>query len=385
MTGPSAEVRASVAARLRVTHADALALAVWLASRSLALVVSLVAARARGDGSRFLVLWDRWDVGLFTKIARFGYFQTGRAYPDCCTEAFFPGQPLAVRAAHAFVGNWVAAGMLVALVGGAVASVALSRLAIDMTGDPRSGPRAVALLVLSPYAVFLAAGYSEALFLGCAVLAWLAARRGLWAWAGLCAGAAAGVRVTGLFLAVGLAVEWVVSRRRAGQSPVAPAAGWLLVPWGVLAGYAVYLRRHTGDWLAWSHAEARGWDRRFAWPWDALHHTISAATAPGQTWEFSLSWWADVVATVVGIVLTVVLCRRREWGLAAFTGLAVIALATSTYYLSVARSLLLAFPLWVVLAGATLRHRALLPAYVVVCAPLSCWLVVLFTSGRWVN
>jgi hypothetical protein len=61
----------------------------------------------------------------------------------------------------------------------------------------------VLYLVLSPYAVFLFAGYSEALFLACALWGWLCARREQWVPAALLVAAAASVRVSGLFLACG--------------------------------------------------------------------------------------------------------------------------------------------------------------------------------------
>src|SRR5260370_26116805 len=71
----------------------------------------------------------------------------------------------------------IAAGFVVSLVATAVALVTLWRLTADTLGDAAGG-RAVLYLVLTPYAVFLAAVYSESLFLAFAIPAWLAATRG---------------------------------------------------------------------------------------------------------------------------------------------------------------------------------------------------------------
>ena len=78
----------------------------------------------------------------------------------------------------------VSAASIVSAVAGAVAVLALRRLG-DLEVGPGAGNRAVLLLVLAPPAVFLAAPYTESLFLAFAIPAWLAARRGQWAMAGV--------------------------------------------------------------------------------------------------------------------------------------------------------------------------------------------------------
>ncbi|MGR7000220.1 hypothetical protein ACU686_22725 [Yinghuangia aomiensis] len=95
--------------------------------------------------------------------------------PAVPLEAFFPGYPAALHAVHVFVGSWIAAGLLISLVCGAAAVVLLSRVA-GLDHPESVGERAVLLLLLLPPAVFLAAGYTEALFLMLALAAWLRAR-----------------------------------------------------------------------------------------------------------------------------------------------------------------------------------------------------------------
>ena len=156
------------------------ALLVWLLSRAGVAVLVLGGARLlagapAGDVPGFLSRWDRWDVGLLRKVAEFGYAGYPDRYPDQGIEAFFPGFPLVLALVHRVVPDWTAAGLLISLVAGAVAAVWLARLAA-LDGLP--GDRAVLVLVLSPYAVFLAAGYSESLFLALALPAWWCGRQG---------------------------------------------------------------------------------------------------------------------------------------------------------------------------------------------------------------
>ena len=193
------------------------ALPIWVGTRVAAVLLTigagwLLPAGDRGSRPHFLDQWHHWDTDLFRKVAEFGYFSP--QYGDRA-EAFFPGQPMAMRLVHQVVPNWIAAGMVVAAIAGAVACVALYRLAAQDAGD-EAGRRAVLYLVLFPYAVFLFAGYSEALFLAFATTAWLAARRGSWWVAGVLGAGASFTRITGVALGAGLAVEYLTRRWQQG-------------------------------------------------------------------------------------------------------------------------------------------------------------------------
>ena len=354
----------------RLRPPDRAALAAWLWTRAAVLLLAGAGATALdAAGDRTLVgLWRRWDADLLRKVAEHGYDGYPADYPDRGVEAFFPGFPLVLRAVHAVVPDWTAAGLLVSLLAGAVAVVALSRLAVL---DGVDGPRAVLLLLVSPSAVFLFAGYTEALWLALALPAWLAGRSGRWALAAVLAAGACAVRVNGVFLVAGLAVLCVTSGRRRDLP-------WLLLPLAPVLGYAAFLWRTTGDPLRWLAAQEEGWDRRLTWPVDALRTTLAMAEGTGA---FAHVARLEVAAVAVGVGLVVLLVVRRRWAEAVYVGLTVGTLATSTFYLSVARSTLLWFPLWVLLAGA--RPRWVLPAYLAVAVPLCAVGVLLFTTGRW--
>jgi hypothetical protein len=376
--------------RHRLDSVDREAVAGWVASRVAVALVVLAGIWMLGDlpagqAPSYLSRWNQWDSQLFIDVAQFGYRGYAAHSPGRHLEAFFPGEPLALRAVHIVTGDWVAAGLVISAVAGTVAMVALARLGeLELPGPlaSRCGPRAVLYLVLSPYAVFLAAGYSEALFLGFALSSWLAARRGRWLAAGLLAGGAGLVRIDGAFLGLALLVEWAtrnVGPRRARDLPP------LATPFVVTAGYFVYLHHITGDWLAWSHAQAAGWDRHLTAPWTAFHTSWTAGRAPTQGLPYAWSFRAEVLAVLLGFALTVVLLVMRRWGEAVYVGLQVVALGTSSYYLSVARSTLLWFPLWLLLARWSLRWRWLHVGYLAVSPALMVVGVVAFTTGHWVG
>jgi hypothetical protein len=336
-----------------------------------------------GDVPPFLSWWDRWDTKLFLDVAQYGYRGYRTHTHDTHLEAFFPGEPAMMRVAHLLTGSWVGGALLVSAIAGTVAMVALARLgALDGGGSgdgALAGSRAVLYLTLSPYAVFLAAGYSESLFLAFALPSWLAGRRGRWLAAGLLAGAASLVRIDGVFLGVALIVQWATSRDR--------RFSWrllgLLAPFVATFAYFAYLHHITGDWRAWSHAQEQGWGRNLTWPWDAFHTSWSAAFSPTQGTAYEWSFRAEVIAVVLGAVLTVVLALKRRFGEATYVGLQVVALGCSSYYLSVARATLLWFPLWLLLARWSTTRPWLHRAYLAVAPALMVVGVITFTSGRW--
>lgn len=367
-----------------VTRSARDAVGTWLASRVAVFVVALAGlwmVLARTSVPSFLRAWDQWDARLLREVAEFGYRGYRTHTSDTNLEAFFPGQPLLLRGLHYVVPSWTLAGLLISLVFGAIACVALARLGALDGGDV-VGQRSVVFLVLSPYAVFLAAGYTEALFLAFALPSWLMARRGRWVSAGLLGAVAASVRITAVFLGAALVVQWLVDTR--GRRRLRDVAA-LVAPWLVTFGYFAYLRAITGSWSAWQDAERRGWARSFTAPWTALHTTWNAAFHQSLASDYVWSFRAEILAVFVGVALTVVLLVLRRWGEAVYVGGQVAVLATSSYYLSVARATLLWWPLWILLARAASRWRWVRIGYLAVGPPLMVVGVLAFTQGHWVG
>jgi hypothetical protein len=366
----------------------------WIATRVAIMTVALagiwmLGSSPVGELPSFLSRWNQWDAQLFGAIAQWGY----RGYHSHIDKhhliALFPGEPAATRVGYWLTGSWVAGGLLVSAVAGIAAVIALGRLgALEAGGGTEGalcGRRAVLYLTLSPYAVFLAAGYSEALFLAFALPSWLAARRGRWLAAGLLAGASAVVRIDGIFLGVALVVHWLATDRRWSWRLTS-----LLAPFAATFGYFIYLRVITGDWLAWSHAEAAGWSRHFTWPWRAFRTSWHAAFTTPKSGYFDVSnytwaWRAEIAAVLLGVVLSTLLLLRRRWGEATYVGLQVVGLACSSYYLSVARATLLWFPLWLLLARWSLRRQWLHVAYLSIAPALMGVGVLTFTTGHWLD
>ncbi|RJL32128.1 mannosyltransferase family protein [Bailinhaonella thermotolerans] len=376
--------------------ADRSSLVLWLASRAGLVLLATAGLGLIYAGQELPSLRDRlggWDARLLIEIARFGYDGDPAEKEDPGLPAFFPGMPLMLRLVELITRDYVLAGVLISLVAGAIAMVALSRLG-EFEGPEGTGPRAVFALLLAPPAVFLLVGYSEALFLAFAIPAWLAMRRAHWTLAVVLAAGASCVRITGLFLACALVVEYYVWAYRGNAEP----GGWpriaarsalrtlkrahlLIVPFLPLAAYSAYQFLRTGDLLAWKTAQEAGWGRRLVPPWEAWETSWNAAfTVNNQfTWAFRM----ELAAAVIGVIFTLWLLYARRWGEFTYVGLQVLSLVISSYYLSIPRSALLWWPLYLLIGRAGVRHPWVLAAYALVAGPLMVADALTFFKGAW--
>lgn len=365
-----------------IRASDRTALSVWAGSWLGVMLFVAVVPRvlpAIFDGRPYLDRWAQWDAVRFMDLATYGYNGVpGRAY-DPGWPAFFPGYPLLLRGVGTVITDYKLAGLAISLVAGAVTMVALARLG-EEEGAEGTGARAAIAMVAGPPAVFMFAGYSESVFLALILPAWLLARQGRWPAAVLLAALGSCVRITGLFFALALIVEYLVGengRRKAGWT----AAPWLLVPFLPLAAYTVYQWNRTGDWLAWQHAQEAGWERKLVWPWESFKTTWKAAFE--SDYEFTLAFRIEMAAALVGLVLTIILLVKRRWPELTYVGLQMTALLLSSYYLSVGRAILLWWPLWIGIGAIGTRRPGLYAGLVALSVPFAVLMLLTFVSGSW--
>jgi hypothetical protein len=333
-------------------------------------------------------VWARWDAVWFLRIAEDGYRSQEGA------PAFFPLYPLAERTLGAAVGGPLVAGVLISLVASLAAFYLLHRLTERELGRT-AARRAVLYIAVCPMALFLAAAYSEALFLALALGSVWAARRGAFAAAGIWGGLAAATRPAGLLLLVPLAIMWAEGARTPapeggrGRLRFTPSALWLaLVPAGAGA-YALYLWAAGLGPLAPLRAQDDVWDRRTVTPfqglWDALAAGWAGVRQLAAGADGTVYWTRStgepirvaalnltLLATLVALALGVVLCFRALPHAYGWYALASLALPLSTPghalpLLSLPRFGLVIFPIFMALAAWAARrpgvHTAVLVAF----------------------
>src|SRR5436309_3631017 len=130
-------------------------------------------------------VWARWDSVWFLRIAEHGYGSAKGA-----AAAFYPLYPATVAVlGRVLFDHYVLAGILVPLAASLVSFLLLHRIADERLGAD-GARRAVLYLAVFPFALFLQAVYSEALFLLLALAAFAFAERRRFGAAGGVAGRA---------------------------------------------------------------------------------------------------------------------------------------------------------------------------------------------------
>ena len=342
------------------------------------MLVFATAAMA-ASGSSFAA-WDQWDTKWFASIAEYGYVgpNTGPFTDFTYNVAFFPGLPGLMRLGMAVGVNPVVTGLAVSLTASLIAAFGLARLAERMGA---SGPVTTWVWLAAPTALFLSAAYSEALFAAFAIWSWLLAREQRWLASGLLASGAALVRPNGLFLAIGLAVLAATTVPRREWLRAWPVA----LPIAVTGAHFAYLKSVTGSWTAWSDAQRDYWGRELVAPWTALRNTYELIFTFSPTGEPSSRMITEIIAMVILVAGTVVLLRKRWWAEAAYVGVTAISLGTSTMYHSVPRTLVIMFPLWILLGAWLGRHRSWLIAYSAAALPVLVLVTARFVQGQWIS
>lgn len=350
--------------------------AVWLSIRvALAGFVALVYWQEFLQGplvDTFAAKWAFQEFDWYQSIATNGYAPPGEHRHNA---AYFPGTAL-LMAAGALVGSTPAiTGMVAALAGGLAAALALAALA------PRFASKAlwaVLALALAPLSVFLSAPWSEGPFVGLSFWAWACAVRKNWIWAGVLAGLATVVRVNGLFLMAALIVLLVSTDR--GQWKRGAA---LLLPAVVVGGHFAYLHSITGSWTAWRDA-MRNFGRNFVDPVTSLGNTIALLTdyVPGTV---SSRFVIELLTAGALIATVVILVMWRYWGEATYVGLTAISLMTADFYQALPRSLLVLFPVWLIIGRWMTVSRTLRWAYLIAAPPMLLMTTYLFSQRQWIS
>ncbi len=394
----------------RLGAADREVLGWWLVSRlGFLAVLSMAPAVFTGLGDRAgsspspAGALTRWDAVHFTAIAEFGYtpgVPPAQQPTGVPLEAFFPGLPALLALFHLIGFPYALTGVLSGLVFGGVAAWALARLALlepRTGGDARTGGvapvkagtgvRAAVLWMAAPLAVFVAVPYSEAPFVGLAFPAWLAARHRRWGPAVALAAGASCFRIAGLYLALALAVQFLVvqlgdrgSARTARDWRLAPLFAVPVLP---VAAYFGYLWQASGNYRLWFDVQAQVWYRTFTWPWSSLATTWVNAFGGRQSPDYAWMFGAELVAFGVGVVLTAVLLYRRRWAEAVFVGAQLAGYVTSYWLMSVPRSTLTWWPLWTMAAAALSGRRWLLRGWLVVSVSLAAVWAAAYLRSQW--
>jgi Mannosyltransferase (PIG-V) len=346
--------------------------------------------------------WGNWDGSWYIRIAHLGY-QGG------ADAAFFPLYPMLLRWLTSPFGNaYIIVGVGISLAFYLAAMYLLYRL-VAMDYSRTVAGATVAFISLFPTAFYFQAVYTESAFLFFIVACVFFSRRRQWLYAGIAGFLASLTRNTGVLVLLPMAMFYFEER---GWRPwrVDRRVAWLaLVPAGLLV-WMYLLQVKLGDALAFSHAQAH-WSRTFAAPWvtvwrgvragdhglvQLLRHGAAVYTRPIGTGpsvpthllSHALPNLASLVALVIAVVVLALAAPRIKPPYLAY---AVAALAAPLFYptpaqplFSIARFVLVIFPVFLGLALLTERHRIVRVALLAVSSTAMIYLTVVFARNFFV-
>ena len=322
------------------------------------------------DPSALLAPWMHWDSTYHLEIAQHGY-----PVSDPKLLAFPPLPWMLDGAlAPALHMSELAAAMLVSALAEITALVLLYRLAERDLGRLGACFAVVALLAFSS-AFFLAAPYAEPFQLACICGSFLAARNRRWPVAGILVALATLSKLWSIVAVIPLLVEcWSseVTRRRM----VAASLSVVVPPLLALAGFLAFAWQQFGNALLPISVE-KLWGKALAPPWVAVAQGVQAVV--GRHLVLGL----DLVALLLLAVAAVYVFTRVRRSYGVLLGVSVLALACTSELTSTNRLALAAFPLFIAVAHAALRRRAVLVVWCAAGVPLQLLLISHFATGTW--
>jgi hypothetical protein len=324
----------------------------------------------------------RWDAGWYRSISVNGYFwdrATGVG-----NVAFFPLYPILVKvlAATGLPLFWAATVLSHAAFVAAV--VQFQRLLALRSGAP-AGPSELLALITFPWAFFLLAPYSEALFLALALGTFLAAHHHRWGLVALLGVLAGLTRLFGLALVPPLVL---LAFRRDSASVPSRKTPWIsralaaFAPAIGFAAFASWLAFRFRDPLAFLHAQQSGWGRGTGWA--GLHASIGAVAdnIRDRGW-LHLGPAVDLLVVFLLLAAFVFAVRSRRPDDAAYAASGLMLILVSGSLLSAGRYALVLFPVFSLLAALS-RRPILWAGYLALSCALQVYLIGRFVNDLWV-
>ncbi len=322
--------------------------------------------------------WSRWDSGWYINIAEHGYSNVVQNV--YLNTAFFPMYPLLVKGLAFITGNFHIAGLLIANLSLLLAIIFLFKLLVASHGE-ETAQRTVLLVLLSPFAFFFSAAYSESLFLLFVILVFYFGFRSKWALAVLFSIFAGATRAVGFLTVLPLLYLYLKSIEFNWRK-IRPAILWLPLSALGPASYMAYLAIRFGDpFLFVKSQNAPGWKEgvNLLSALDTLRMPFSGSAL--LTGDFPVIYFIHVVSFFLGLILLILIARRLNpaysiWALATL-------LVSFSVWISVGRFMIVIFPIFLGLAilFKGKKYDALLYLSVILLSVFT----VLFTHWYWVG
>jgi hypothetical protein len=349
----------------------ALAAGVWALWWTEALVLSPIRGHRIG-----IQMWSHWDAPHYMSIVRDGYVANGRR---ALWIVFPPAYPFIVKAVALVVRSPIVSALIVSFCASVLGAWFLYRL-VRIDAEHDQAWRAVVLLFAFPTAYFLAAPFTESLYLLAVTAAMYYARTDRFPRASVAGIVATATRVPGIVIAPALAIEAITATRQRFRKLVwsgVCGAGLLVflgINWIVHRNPLYFLQVESGH----------PWFQHAVPPWVSVIDAVEqlAHLIPRQPHTAYWTLFARLGAAVFGVVVLVLGRKRLRPADQVFAWGSLLFFLAASRLISLPRYLLPVFPLYVVLAHRTASRRVFL-ALVIAGFAMQLFLFGRYSQGSW--
>ena len=340
----------------------------------------------------FLQYFVKWDSGFYLELAEKGYFfdQAKELY----NVAFFPLYPLLIKIFSFVFRSEVVAGLVISSLATLCACFFLYKLAKLELHKSSLSLRTIFYFLLFPTAVFLAAIYTESLFIFLACASFYFARTKQWKWAGVFGFFAALARPIGIILFPVLILEYFEQYnfkwnelKKLGNLEIKKLLWTLLIPAG-LGSYMIYLWTKFKDPFLFLKAQD-AWDRKIGFNlggiWQNIKDHVHDLIFPSENFAFSLRNDFELMFFVIFLILSifVFIKLRKSYGLYCLLAL-LIPLATCSL-ISMTRFTLILFPAFILLARWGAKKTWLNYCIIMLFSMMLSLFTIMFVNWYWVG
>jgi hypothetical protein len=285
----------------------------------------------------------RADGAWYLSVAMNGYEKRPFDATKESNWAFFPLYPLSARAASVFTGDYRLAAIALSNLFFFAALALLHKTVLAFGYDKVLADRAIFYVAAFPASYFFSLPWTSSLFLMLTTSAFLAARRGVWSLAAVCAGLASATHYTGAFLSPTLLIfYWQYNRPFKLRANIL----WLLLAPAGLLVFMSYLYSITGSAFAFAKAQA-AWKVRWGFFLQPLVTFIISPFELSAGWNFRL---LNFASAATALICGFAWIKRREWAWAFYIFASTIMPLSTVTFEGQARYMSVVVPLFVMLA-----------------------------------
>ncbi|MBU4370135.1 hypothetical protein KKG58_05290 [Patescibacteria group bacterium] len=293
--------------------------------------------------NNLLVLFFRWDSFHYQQIALNGY--------DSVNSVFFPLYPFLVKVVSYFVGPlW--SGFLISWTSLVLSLFVFYKILALRYSEEKMRQRAIALLIFSPFALFLAAFYTESLFLFLSLSFFYFLNKKKWLTASCFAFFACLTRNIGiLLLAVYLFQYWQTFRTTGIRFKVKKQLFYTLIILLAPIFYSVFCYFKFGNQISFITEQSNWTSHVFSLPWNAFkkYSTFLINDYEGKIYTIYQIFFKEIGAFLILLITSIYFLRRREWPYAIYGFLSALLFFCIVPMTSVNRYALVFFPIYIFL------------------------------------